>query len=148
MERHCGYIGSMRIEYVQAVLAIVRMVPAGSAVSYGDVAELLGSGGPRQIGSVMSHYGSGVPWWRILKASGHAPEGHEADALRRYLDEGTPLVGAYREWQRTGDGRWRVDLQAARWAPDGEDFDRMDAVAEQLERELHRLSVADDGMSV
>jgi alkylated DNA nucleotide flippase Atl1 len=138
----------MRIEYVHAVLAIVRMVPAGSAVSYGDIAELLGYGGPRQVGSVMSHYGSGVSWWRVLKASGHAPEGHEVDALRRYLAEGTPLIGSPEEWLRTGEGRWRVDLEAARWAPDGKDFEHMDAVAERLERQLHRLSVADDGMSV
>ncbi|WP_258802709.1 MGMT family protein [Pseudarthrobacter sp. NS4] len=138
----------MRIEYVKAVLAIVRLVPAGSAVSYGDVAELLGSGGPRQVGSAMSHYGSGVSWWRVLKASGHAPEGHEAEALRHYLGEGTPLVGAYEAFLRTGEGRWRVDLPAARWSPTDEDSDCVDAIAGQLERRLHGLSVADDGMSV
>lgn len=138
----------MRIEYVEAVLAIVELVPAASAVAYGDVAELLGSGGPRQVGAVMSHYGSGVPWWRILKASGHAPAGHEAEALRHYLAEGTPLLGAYFEYQRTGEGRWRVDLQAARWAPAEDELDVIDAVAEELERRLHGLSVADDGMSV
>jgi alkylated DNA nucleotide flippase Atl1 len=138
----------MRIEYVEAVLAIVDLVPAASAVAYGDVAELLGSGGPRQVGTVMSRYGSGVPWWRILKASGHAPEGHEAEALRHYLAEGTPLLGGYLEYQRTGEGRWRVDLPAARWAPTDGEFDRIDDVADKLERRLHRLSVADDGMSV
>ena len=138
----------MRIEYVEAVLAIVELVPAASAVAYGDVAELLGSGGPRQVGAVMSRYGTGVPWWRVLKANGQAPEGHEAEALRNYLAEGTPLLGGYLEYQRTGEGRWRVDLTAARWAPAEEDFDRIDAVADKLERRLHRLSVADDGMSV
>ncbi len=138
----------MRIEYVEAVLAIVELVPAASAVAYGDVAELLGSGGPRQVGAVMSHYGSGVPWWRILKASGHAPAGHEAEALRHYLAEGTPLLGAYLEYQRTGEGHWRVDLQAARWAPAEDELDVIDAVAGELERRLHGLSVADDGMSV
>jgi alkylated DNA nucleotide flippase Atl1 len=137
----------MRIEYVEAVLAIVRLVPAGAAVSYGDVAELLGSGGPRQIGSVMSHYGSGVPWWRILKASGHAPEGHEVKALRHYLQEGTPLTGDHETYLRTGEGSWRVDLSAARWAPTAEDFKQIDAVSGELERRLHKLSVADDGMS-
>ena len=136
----------MRNEYVQAVLAVVRLVPAGSAVSYGDVAELLGSGGPRQIGYVMSHHGGSVPWWRILKASGHAPEGHEAEALLLYLEEGTPLLGAFSSYLRTGEGRWRVDLNTARWAPTDNDFDRIDIIAEQLERSLHRLSVADDGM--
>ncbi|MGN6443642.1 MAG: MGMT family protein [Arthrobacter sp.] len=138
----------MRNEYVQAVLAVVRLVPAGSAVSYGDVSELLGSGGPRQVGSVMSHHGGGVPWWRVLKATGHAPEGHEAEALLLYLEEGTPLLGAYSSYLRTGEGRWRVDLGAARWAPTDSDFDRIDAVAEDLERRLHELSVADDGMSL
>lgn len=137
----------MRIEYAEAVLAIVELVPPGSAVAYGDVAELLGSGGPRQVGSVMSHYGSGVPWWRVLKASGFAPEGHEATALRHYLDEGTPLAGQYLEYLRSGEGRWRVDLPAARWRPDEEQFRRMDAIGEELGRRLQRLSEADDGMS-
>jgi alkylated DNA nucleotide flippase Atl1 len=59
----------MRTEFVEAVLAVVELVPRGTAIAYGDVAELLGSGGPRQVGSVMSHHGAGVPWWRILKAS-------------------------------------------------------------------------------
>lgn len=138
----------MRIEYVEAVLALVELVPPGAAVAYGDVADLLGSGGPRQISYVMSHYGSGVPWWRILKSSGHGPEGHEAEALRHYLREGTPLVGDYVDSLRTGEGRWRVDLAAARWSPREDDFGRIDAVAQQLERQLHALSVADDGMSV
>jgi len=138
----------MRIEYVEAVLAVVELVPPGTALAYGDVAELLGSGGPRQVGRVMSHYGSSVPWWRILKSSGHGPDGHEADALRHYLEEGTPLLGRPEEYLRTGEGRWRVDLMAARWSPDDHDFDRIDAIAEHLELRLHRLSVADDGMSV
>ena len=137
----------MRIEYVEAVLAFVDLVPAGTAVAYGDVAELLGAGGPRQVGTVMSRYGSSVPWWRILKADGHAPEGHETEALRQYLLEG-PLLGAYLDFQRTGEGRWRVDLQAARWAPTEAEFDLIDAVAGKLERRLHRLSAPDDGMSV
>lgn len=138
----------MRTEYVGAVLALVELVPPGTAVAYGDVAELLGSGGPRQVGAVMSHYGSAVPWWRVLKASGHAPEGHEAEALRHYLQEGTPLTGNPLDYLRTGEGRWRVDLMAARWAPGEDEFDRIDAIAEGLERRLHRLSAADDGMSV
>lgn len=138
----------MRMEYVEAVLAVVELVPAGSAVAYGDVSELLGSGGPRQVGAVLSHYGSGVPWWRVLKASGHAPEGHEAGALRRYLDEGTPLRGDYGSFLRTGEGRWCVDLSAARWQPTDGELDRVDTIAAALERRLHGLSVADDGMSV
>lgn len=136
------------MEFVTAVLAVVDLVPSGSAVAYGDVAELLGSGGPRQVGSVMSHYGGTVPWWRVLKASGDAPPGHETEALRHYLEEGTPLHGAYQQFLLTGEGRWRVDLAMARWAPTERDFDLIDVISEQLERQLHKLSAADDGMSV
>lgn len=138
----------MRMEFVTAVLAVVDLIPPGQAVAYGDVAELLGSGGPRQVGSVMSHYGSAVPWWRVLRATGEAPPGHEAEALRRYLEEGTPLHGDYKEFLRTGEGRWRVDFALARWAPTERDFDSIDVISEQLERQLHKLSVDDDGMSV
>ncbi|WP_426003387.1 MGMT family protein [Paenarthrobacter sp. NyZ202] len=138
----------MRMEYVTAVLAVVDLVPSGAALSYGDVAELLGSGGPRQVGSVMSHYGSSAAWWRVLKASGEAPPGHEAEALRHYLQESTPLHGAYEAFQRTGEGRWRVDLAAARWAPTEADFDRLDVISDHLERQLHVLSVPDDEMTV
>lgn len=137
----------MRTEYVEAVLAVVELIPPGSAVAYGDVAELLGSGGPRQVGSVMSHYGSAVPWWRVLRASGLAPEGLEAEALKFYLREGTPLRGDFLRFARTGDGRWRVDLAAARWAPSDADFAALDAIAERLEASLRKLSVPDDGMS-
>jgi len=138
----------MRTEYVEAVLELAAMVPSGTAVAYGDVAELLGAGGPRQVGSVMSHHGSAVPWWRILKANGDAPPGHEREALALYLAEGTPLHGNFAEYQRTGEGRWRVDLAAARWAPTEGEFDQIDAIAERLERELPTLSVPTDEMSV
>lgn len=138
----------MRMEYVEAVLDVVALIPAGAAVAYGDVAELLGSGGARQIGSVMSHHGSAVPWWRVLRASGDAPPGHEREALALYVLEGTPLLGDYAGYLRAGEGRWRVDLTAARWAPTDSEFDRIDAVAERLERTLRKLSVPDDEMTV
>ena len=137
----------MRSDYVEAVLAVIDMVPAGSAVSYGDVAELLDTGGPRQVGAVMSHHGSTVAWWRVLRAGGQAPAGHEAAALRHYLAEGTALRGDFAAYLHTGEGRWRVDLAAARWMPTEEDFARIDALASGLASPLPELSVADDGMS-
>ncbi|BCW46223.1 hypothetical protein StoSoilB5_34070 [Arthrobacter sp. StoSoilB5] len=130
------------------MLAVVDLVPPGTAVSYGDVAELLGAGGPRQVGAVMSHYGSSVAWWRVLRASGDAPPGHEAEALRHYVQESTPLHGAFEAFLRTGEGRWRVDLGTARWAPTDADFDLIDVISDQLERQLHILSVPDDEMTV
>lgn len=141
----------MRMEYVEAVLELVDMIPAGTALAYGDVAELLGSGGPRQVGSVLSRHGGDVPWWRVLKSSGEAPPGHESAALAHYMREGTALVGRHADYRRTGQGRWRVDLSTARWLPSEPEFDRIDAVAGRLKRALTstlpELSLPDDGMA-
>jgi alkylated DNA nucleotide flippase Atl1 len=137
----------MRVEYVEAVLEVVERIPAGSVLTYGDVADLLGAGGARQVGTAMSRYGSMVPWWRVLRAGGHAPKGLEADALAHYLHEGTPLRGDYLRFATSGEGRWRVDLAAARWAPSEADLDAMDSIAEHLEASLRKLSVANDGMT-
>ncbi len=141
----------MQEEYVDAVLELVDLIPPGRVLAYGDVAELLGSGGPRQVGAVMSRRSSALAWWRVLKSSGEAPPGHERDALGRYIDEGTPLSGHYADFLRTGEGRWRVDLPAARWAPSAAEFDRIDAAARPLDRALAgtvpELSLPDDGMA-
>ena len=134
----------MRDEFVEAVLAVVDLVPPGTVLAYGDVAELLGMGGPRQVGTAMSHHGSGVAWWRVIKASGGAPEGHELSALAKYLEEDTPLRGDLRS------GPWRVDMQRARWAPDDDELDAVDAIADALWERLHgprgRLSDPDGGL--
>lgn len=57
---------------VERVLRCVEAVPPGRVVSYGDVAERLGMG-PRQVGSVMRHWGSNVAWWRVTNHAGDLP---------------------------------------------------------------------------
>lgn len=79
-------------------------------MAYGDVAAALGSRAARAVGQVMAHYGSDVPWWRVVRASGHPAIDHESRALEYYRAEGTPL-----SWSR--DGVYRVDLPAARFTP-------------------------------
>lgn len=100
--------------FAEDVLDLVAQIPAGTVLTYGDVAALLGRGGPRAVGNVMARFGSGVPWWRVLRADGRMPLCDEVGALRRHLAEGTPLrpvagavvVAAHR----------RVDLDRARWS--------------------------------
>ena len=93
-------------EYVEAVLSIVERIPRGRVTTYGAIADAIGLGGPRQVGSVMAAYGGPVPWWRVVRADGSLPPSHDHEARQAYLEEGTPL-------RPTG----RVDLAAAYWAP-------------------------------
>ena len=97
-------------DFVSRVLEVVEAIPAGKAMAYGDVAAALGSRAARAVGQVMSHYGSDVPWWRVVRASGHPAIDHETRALQYFRAEGTPL-----KWSR--DGVFRVDLAVARHTP-------------------------------
>ena len=56
--------------FAVAVLDVVDRIPRGRVLSYGDVAAIVGSGGPRQVAAVMSRHGSEVPWHRVLRADG------------------------------------------------------------------------------
>ncbi|MHA7268830.1 MGMT family protein [Arthrobacter sp. HLT1-20] len=126
----------MREQYVEAVLAVAELIPAGSVLSYGDIAALLESGGPRQVGAAMSVDGGAVPWWRVIRASGSAPQGHEARALGHYRQEGTALRGDLAGPQMPGrTPGWRVDMKTARWNPREADFLVIDAIAGRLHAE-------------
>jgi alkylated DNA nucleotide flippase Atl1 len=87
------------------VLDVVEAIPPGQVMTYGDIAEYLGHGGPRQVGRVMAMWGGGVPWWRVIRADGGPPACHERRAVERYRAEGTPLNPA----------GTKVDLRRARW---------------------------------
>jgi alkylated DNA nucleotide flippase Atl1 len=101
-------------DYVDQVLQVVEAIPPGRVMSYGDIAEYLASGGPRQVGRVLATYGGGVAWWRVIHADGTPAPGHDLAALKHYRAEGTPL--------RSADIPVRVDMRAARWpGPDAAD---------------------------
>lgn len=99
-------------EYAERVLALAEEIPPGRVMTYGDVAEWLGEGGPRQVGRVMALYGGPVPWWRVVRSDGVLLPGSEPRALAHYRDEGTPL----REASRAAVGHVpRLDMKRARW---------------------------------
>jgi alkylated DNA nucleotide flippase Atl1 len=82
-------------------------------MSYSDVAATIGSRAARAVGRVMSHYGSELPWWRVVRASGEPPIDHSARALDEYRREGTALV-------HTRAGGYRVDMTIARHSPNAQ----------------------------
>jgi len=59
--------------YYERVYALVATVPAGRAVTYGQVARALGvARGARAVGYALRALSDheGVPWWRVVNASG------------------------------------------------------------------------------
>jgi alkylated DNA nucleotide flippase Atl1 len=93
-------------DYAEAVLELVERIPAGRVMSYGAIAEVVGWGGPRQVGTVMSRYGGGVPWHRVVNSVGRLVPGHEVKARRLLLAEGVPFRGDH------------VDMRRAAWFPE------------------------------
>ena len=118
----------MHRDYADAVLSVTDLSPPGRVLSYGDIAELLGAGGPRQVGAVMSARGSEVCWWRVLRASGQPPRCHEHRAWEHYRTEGTPLRGRP---DHDGAG-YRVLIAAARWQPSEQDWVQLDRLRAAL----------------
>jgi len=96
-------------DFVSDVLSVVESIPPGRVMAYGEVAAALGSRASRQVGQIMAYYGSEVPWWRVVRASGHPAVDHSTRALEHYRAEGTPL-----KW--SGDV-YRVDIAVARYRP-------------------------------
>ena len=79
------------------MLELVRAIPAGCVVAYGD----LTPGAPRLAGRILAMTPAGaVPWWRVVRADGTLAKG--ADQARRLAAEGVPLRGE------------RVDMASAR----------------------------------
>ncbi|MEU0394272.1 MGMT family protein [Streptomyces sp. NPDC006208] len=99
-------------EYAERVLEVADLIPSGRVMTYGDIAEWLGEGGPRQVGRAMALYGGAVPWWRVVRADGTVLPGHEIEALQHYRAEGTPLRDAPRG---ADDHVPRIDMRRARW---------------------------------
>ena len=94
------------------VLAVVRRIPSGRVLTYGDVAALAETEATaRDVGQVLLRHGDAddVPWWRVLRADGTPPPHLLDRQLALLRDEGTPLAPS----------GTAVDLHAARWAASG-----------------------------
>ncbi len=92
-----------RAGFAHRVLDAVEAIPSGRVMTYGDVAEYVGSRAARLVGRVLALDGGTVPWHRVLHADGRCTERLYAEQRQRLLAEGVRF---------TGD---RVDLAAYRW---------------------------------
>jgi methylated-DNA-protein-cysteine methyltransferase-like protein len=98
-------------DYRERVYQIVRRIPRGRVMTYGQIAELLGEGyTPRTVGFVMHASPSGTPWHRVLNAQGACSTGRVVlphDKQQRLLELEKVVF----------DKNNRCDLQTFLWIP-------------------------------
>ena len=98
--------------YRERVFEIVRRIPAGRVMTYGQLATLLGEDyTARTVGYVMHAADDTVPWQRVINAQGACSTGRVVlppDLQQRMLEaEGIAF-----------DARGRCDLARLRWTPE------------------------------
>ena len=98
-------------EYQERVYEIVRQIPRGRVMTYGQIAAILGEGyTPRTVGYVMHAADSeGVPWQRVINSQGKCSTGRltipvnlQQDMLEQegvvFNDKGKCDLGKYEWW--------------------------------------------------
>jgi len=98
--------------YNERVFEIVRRIPSGHVMTYGQLAEILGEGyTARTVGFVMHTADDTVPWHRVINAQGACSTG-------RVL---LPMNKQQRMLEAEGiefNARERCDLGRYRWTPE------------------------------
>jgi len=112
--------------YNERAYQIVRCIPAGRVMTYGQIAELLGEGyTPRTVGFVMHASPDNVPWQRVINSQG-------ACSTRRLLLPDNIQQRLLEAEGVTFDARGRCDLKRYRWTPEearGQDDEQEDTQA-------------------
>ena len=80
--------------FTQRVAAAVAAIPAGTVATYGEVAVEAGYavGASRAVGNVLQQV-DGLPWWRVVTASGRLVPGLETRHARLLEAEGVAVEG-------------------------------------------------------
>jgi methylated-DNA-protein-cysteine methyltransferase-like protein len=109
-ERVHGDIEGDRISARESVFAVVRGIPEGRVMTYGQVASVLSSTlSPRAVGWMLHRCPDDVPWHRVVNASGGCSTDRLPDfpnGLQRAMLEGEGV-------QFSDDGT--LDLERYRW---------------------------------
>jgi alkylated DNA nucleotide flippase Atl1 len=87
----------------ERILACVESIPPGRVMTYGDIAEYVGTRSARGVGRVLARCGGAVPWHRVVRADGTCAEHLAARQHELLRSEGVPLRGG------------RVVLAQCRW---------------------------------
>jgi methylated-DNA-protein-cysteine methyltransferase-like protein len=98
-------------KYRERVYSIVRRIPRGRVMTYGQIAELLGEGyTARTVGFAMHSSPEGTPWHRVINAQGATSTGRLVlphDKQQRLLEQEGVVFNQSN----------RCDLQTYLWIP-------------------------------
>ena len=79
--------------FERRVTAVIAALRPGEVAAYGEIAEEAGfPGAARAVGNVLAR-SDGLPWWRVVSASGRLAPGHEREQARRLRAEGVVVRG-------------------------------------------------------
>lgn len=115
-------------QYRERVYRLVRRIPRGRVMTYGQLAEILGDRyTPRTVGFVMHGSNDKTPWHRVVNAQGGCSTGSIVipyDKQQRMLEhEGV-----------TFNERGRCELKDYLWIPNKRVADRTNTKQKTLER--------------
>ncbi|OFW67318.1 MAG: hypothetical protein A2Z12_06330 [Actinobacteria bacterium RBG_16_68_21] len=80
-------------ELDERIAEVLRRLGPGDVATYGEVAAMAGKpGAARAVGRFLSH-STGLPWWRVVSASGRLVPGSEAEQAKRLRAEGVTVTG-------------------------------------------------------
>lgn len=77
--------------FADDVVAVLRALPAGTVVTYGEVAAEAGyPGAARAVGRVLRDSDASLPWWRVVTTTGRLVPGLEGRQAELLAAEGVP----------------------------------------------------------
>ncbi len=78
-------------QFTEAAINVLKALEPGEVVSYGEVAEQAGfPGAARAVGNVLKHV-DGLPWWRVVTATGRLVPGGEVRQAKLLRAEGVKV---------------------------------------------------------
>lgn len=78
--------------FTQAVIEVIEAIPEGEISTYGEVATEAGfPGAARAVGNLLRTT-PGLPWWRVIAASGRLVPGLEREHAQRLRAEGVRIT--------------------------------------------------------
>lgn len=103
----------MDISFRNKVEAIVRLIPEGRVMTYGQLAALAGSPNSARIVGGIAHFGDPeLPWQRVVNKKGGLASGYPGGrkAHKEHLEaEGVVVTGEA--------GKYSVDVETLIWWP-------------------------------